>query len=124
MRNIKSTAFFLVTLFLLLSTATHAAEKKPAWLQTDVLKSAIAINMTAEQQPKFQGAITVYLTDFQKSFKKILRGSDATGIKRKVKRMNNSLKKKMDSAMAEFLSEEQMQKYAIYRDTLSSAMRL
>lgn len=124
MRNIKSTAFFLVTLFLLLSTATHAAEKKPAWLQTDVLKSAIAINMTAEQQPKFQAAITVYLTDFQKSFKKILRGSDATGIKRKVKRMNNSLKKKMDSAMAEFLSEEQMQKYAIYRDTLSNAMRL
>jgi len=120
----KSTTFFLITLFFLVSSVSHAAEKKPAWLQPDVLKSAIAIDMTDQQKPKFQDAITVYLTDFQKSFKKILRGRDTTGMKRKVKRMDNSLKKKMDSSMAEFLSEEQMQKYGIYRDKLSNAMKL
>jgi hypothetical protein len=120
---VKSTTLFLLFILSLISSVSYAAEKPPAWLQPEVLKSAISIDMTEEQKPKFQSAITVYLTDFQKSFKKILRGRDTTDMKRKIKRMNKKLKKKMDGAMAEFLSEEQMQKYEVYRDTLSSAMK-
>ncbi len=123
MRTAKSAIIFSLSLFLLVSLTTHAAEKKPAWLQPEVLKSAVAINMTDEQKPKFQNAITVYLTDFQKSFKKIITGRDTSGMERKIKRMNKRLKKKMDGAMAEFLSKEQMPKYEVYRDALIKAMK-
>jgi len=43
--------------------------------------------MTEEQESEFQSAITVYLIDFQKAFKKIIRGRDTTDMKRKIKRM-------------------------------------
>ena len=79
--------------------------------------------MTDEQQPKFQTAITAYLTDLQKSYKKILRGRDTTDLERKIKRMNKKLTKKMDDSMAEFLSEQQMPKYELYRDALINAMK-
>lgn len=123
MRNVKAVVIFSISFLFLVSLVSHAAEKKPAWLQPEVLKSAIAINMTDEQKPKFQNAITAYLTDFQTSFKKILRGRDTSDLKRKIKRMDKKLMRTMDNSMAEFLSEEQMSKYEIYRDALSKAMK-
>ena len=92
MRIAKSVIIFSISLFFLVSLTTHAADRKPAWLQPEVVKSALAINMTEEQQPKFQNAITVYLTNFQKSFKKIVSGRDTSGMERKIKRMNKGLK--------------------------------
>jgi|TARA_B110000977_G_scaffold184765_1_gene248869 hypothetical protein len=123
MSNFKTVILFFMAVLFLVPAAGHAEEEKPAWLQPEVLKSAVAINMTDEQQPKFQTAITAYLTDLQKSYKKILRGRDTTDLERKIKRMNKKLTKKMDDSMAEFLSEQQMPKYELYRDALINAMK-
>ncbi|MFT5690903.1 MAG: hypothetical protein ACI92E_000227 [Oceanicoccus sp.] len=123
MHNKNLSIFFSLVISILFSFTTQATEKKPAWLQADVLQSALEIDMTKEQKPQFQKAITAYLTEFQKSFKKIVSGRDTSGMKRKIKRMNKILTKKMDGKMAEFLSEEQMPKYENYRDTLAKAMK-
>ena len=123
MSNFKTVILFFMAVLILVPAAVHAEEEKPAWLQPEVLKSAVAINMTDEQKPKFQTAITAYLTDLQKSYKKILRGRDTTDLQRKIKRMNKKLTKKMDDSMAEFLSEQQMPKYELYRDALINAMK-
>jgi pantothenate kinase-related protein Tda10 len=123
MHKNKWALFFSLVMLIFTSLTAQATEEKPAWLQADVLKSALEINMTDEQKPQFQNAITTYLTAFQQSFKKIVSGRDTSGMERKIKRMNKRLSKKMDSKMAEFLSKEQMPKYEIYRDTLIKAMK-
>lgn len=119
----KLAFFFSLAMAFIVSFPAQATEKKPAWLQADVLISALEIGMTKEQKPQFQSVITDYLTEFQKSFKKIVSGRDTSGMQRKVKRMNKILTKKMDSKMAKFLSAEQIPKYEHYRDTLIKAMK-
>lgn len=108
---------------LILSLSVWAAEPRPAFMQPEVLKAAIAINMTDEQKPQFQQALTTFVEARMKMIGKLMRGNNVTNIDRKIKSRTNSLLKKMDKSMAEFLSEEQMPAYQVYRDALKSNLR-
>ncbi len=93
------------------------AEEVPAWLQPEVLKAALEIGMTDEQQPQFQSALTTYLQDMGKMVQKVI-ATNKGNLNRELKRRNRSLVKAMDERMASFLTPDQIPAYEIYRDKL------
>ena len=113
----------LLPALLLMSTLAFAAQPKPAFLQPEVLKAAMAINLTDAQKPQFQEALTEFSQNRMKMIGKLMRKNNMTNIDRKIRSRTNSLLKKMDKSMAGFLSEEQMPAYENYRDTLKANLR-
>ena len=68
---------------LLWVTAGLAAEQaRPGFLHPDVLRAALAINLTDEQKPVFQEAITVFAQKRINALGKLMRGNDQSGIPR------------------------------------------
>ena len=110
----------LVLLTLLVSTAFAAEQPRPAFLQPEVLEAAVAINLTEEQQPLFREAVGRFVDGRTKAFNSLMRRNNQTNLPRKLKGRTNSLLKKMDKEMAEFLTEEQMPAYEVYRDKLKA----
>jgi hypothetical protein len=101
----------------------QAAEPTPSFLQPDVLRAAIAINLTDEQKPQFQAALTQFINARIEAVNRLMRKNNQTNLERKIKSRSNSLLKQMDKDMAKFLSEEQLPAYQVYRDTLKANMR-
>ncbi len=108
---------------LLTAPVLFAAEQKPAYMQPEVLKAALQINLTDTQKPQFQQALTDFVNGRMKAINKIMRGHNQSNIDRKMKSRTNSLLKQMDKDMAGFLTEEQMPAYQNYRKTLKSHLR-
>jgi hypothetical protein len=105
-----------------LAVSIQAAEKTPAWLQPEVIKAAIAIQMNEEQAPQFKVAISDYLNGLTAAINKITTGTDTTNIERRIKRKNKILLKKMDKVMAGFLNPDQIPSYENYRNLLREAL--
>ncbi len=107
----------------LTSSLALAGQATPAFMQPEVLKAALAIQLTEEQEPQFQSSITELFNERMKYFNKLMRGHNVTNMERKMRGKTNRLIKTMDKQMAEFLTDEQMPAYENYRDTLRSYMR-
>ena len=110
-------------LFLTITLSLYAVEQKPAFLQPEVLRAAIAINLTEEQKPRFQAALGEFINARMQAINRLVRKNNQTDLKRKIKSKSNSLLKQMDKDMAAFLSEEQLPAYQSYRETLKANMR-
>ena len=115
----------LLVLMALTFGAAHASNEeapRPPWLNVDVLKAAIAIDMTDEQKPQFQQAVSDLVNNRAKAINKIMRRNNVTDLRRKLKVASKRQFKKMDKAMAGFLTDEQHPKCEIYRDLLEDKM--
>lgn len=108
----------LPLLFLYISFVIQAAEQLPAWYHPDVVKALLEIGLDEEQSPKFKAAVSQYLADLPAMINKVMRGNNQTGIPRQIKSKNRRLVKKMDSTVAEFMTDEQIARYENYRDIL------
>ncbi len=113
----------LLCLAWLLAAPLRAAEPQPAFLQPEVLKAALAIELTDEQKPQFQAALTTFVNERIEAMNLLLRRNNQTDLPRKIKSKTNRLLKQMDKDMAEFLSEEQMPAYKNYRNTLKANLQ-
>jgi hypothetical protein len=120
MNPLKSSVLvFLVVM----NTSVWAAENSGgAWTHPEVLKAALAIGMTDEQKPKFGNGITGFFNCRIEAFKRVMKGRDNVDIERKMKSKTNACLRKMDKEMHGFLTEAQLPKYEIYRDTLTSKL--
>jgi hypothetical protein len=107
----------------LVNNARAAEPPTPAFLQPDVLRAAVAINLTEEQKPQFQAALTQFINARIEAVNRLMRKNNQTNLGRKIKSRSNSLLKQMDKDMAMFLTEEQLPAYQVYRDTLKANMR-
>ncbi len=111
-------------LLALVNASALAAESQGGpWTDPEVLKAALAIDMTDEQKPKFGDGVTGFFNCYMAALKKVMAGRDNVDLERKMKSKTNSCVRKMDEAMSVFLTEEQLPKYAIYRDTLTDKLR-
>jgi hypothetical protein len=117
----KKILVFLIALGL--TSAASAAEPTPAYLQPSVLKAAVDIHLTEEQKPMFREALSKFFNDRMSAINLLLRRRNQTGLPRKIRSKTNSLLRTMDKDMAEFLMEEQMPAYEIYRQTLKSNLQ-
>jgi len=115
----------LLILGLLISLVQTAsgAEDTPAFVQPEVLKAALAINLTDEQKPQLQQALTDFVNDQDDAIRLLMRRNNQTNLPRKIKGKRNGLLKAMDKQMATFLTQEQMPAYEHYAKTLKSYMR-
>lgn len=112
-----------IVLLVLMHAGVRAAENPGgAWADPEVLKAALAIDMTDEQKPKFGSGITGFFNCRIDAFKRVMKARDNVDIERKMKSKMNGCQRRMDKEMAGFLSKEQMPKYEIYRDTLISKL--
>jgi hypothetical protein len=114
---------FLFLVLCCIAPQLMAAEEQTGFLAPEVLKSAVAINLTEEQKPLFQAAISNFVNARMDAINKLMRKNNQTNLGRKIKSKTNSLLRTMDKEMAAFLSEEQMPAYKIYRDTLKDNLR-
>ncbi len=122
--SVRTLAFtFLLGSLLLPGAHSQAAQAKPAFLQPEVLKAALAINLTEVQKPQFQAAVTEFFNGRMEAFNLLSRRHNQTGIPRKMKSRTKKLLKNMDESVASFLTPEQMPAYEHYRDTLKSKLR-
>ncbi len=101
--------------------AAHGAEQKPPWLQDGVIRAALDIGMTAEQSPHFKQALSNYFDNLNNAVHKLIR-RNVTNLPREVRRKRNLYAKRMDAEVAEFLTQEQMPRYRVYRNLLLAEM--
>ncbi len=113
----------LVVLMVFSSAALAAEQPRPPWLDTDVLKAALAMELTDEQKPQFQQAVSDLVNGRGKATAKLLRRNNVTNLERKLKTANNRQFKKMDKNVAGFLSDDQYPRYVVYRDLLKQKMK-
>ena len=114
---------FIVVALLCWQTVQAADLPKPPYLQPEVLRAAIAMNMTEVQKPQFQAAITRFFDDMIAAMAKLKKKTNDTNLhrmQRKAKSKTKSLLKAMDKDVAGFLAEEQLPAYDTYRDALKS----
>ena len=112
----------IATVCLLLGLSTYAEEDVQPWRHPDVLKAAIDIGMNAEQRPQFQEAITEMLQGYGSDVRKLMRAHNQTNLPKKIEKKRKVRVKALDKTVAGFLTEDQMNAYAIYRDTLLDKM--
>jgi len=121
MNRAKLIAFALLAL---VNASVLAADGQGgAWTDPEVLKAALAIGMTDEQKPKFGEGVTGLFNCRMEALKRMMKGRDNVDLERKMKSKTNACLRKMDRTMAGFLTEEQLPKYEIYRDTLTSRLQ-
>ena len=112
----------IATVCLFLGISTYAEEDVQPWRHPDVLKAAIDIGMNAEQRPQFQEAITEMLQGYGSDVRKLMRAHNQTNLPKKIEKKRKVRVKALDKTVAGFLTEDQMNAYAIYRDTLLDKM--
>lgn len=113
-----------VTLALVLwAGAALAQQPTPAFMQPEVLKAAVAINLTEGQQPVFQQAITTFAQERINALGRLMRGNNQTNIDRKWRTRTRKLLKDMDETMKATLTEEQWPAYENYRETLKDNLQ-
>jgi hypothetical protein len=105
---------------LFIPLVSQTAQSSVPWLQPDVLKAAVAIGLTEQQQPLFRDAITRLVENQTSATNKLLRQNNVADLKRRLTTVTNRQFTKMDREMKDFLTTKQLPQYQIYRDALRS----
>ena len=114
--------FLMILLVLTVPIMSLAAQSTAPWLQPEVLKAAVDIGLTEEQQPLFRNAITHLVENQISATNKLLRQNNIADLKRKLTTVTHRQFKKMDREMEGFLTSEQLPQYQTYRDALHAQM--
>jgi hypothetical protein len=102
------------------AAAPNAAELPP-WMSADVIKAAIAIDMTDAQTHAFNDAVGEYVT---KHYAMIQREAkrEAPDLEQRVRSRDNSLLHRLDDSMHKILTKAQWPAYEGYRKVLQKEM--
>lgn len=99
-----------------------ATQARPPWLQSDVLKAGVAIDLTEEQKPQFRQAVTALINNQVSVTNRLLRRNNVDNLERKLKTASNRQFKKMDKSMKALLTAQQFTQYGDYRAALKEQM--
>lgn len=112
------------------TTVTPAAEAntapnnqpRPPWMTEEVMRAALAMQLTPEQQGPFRTIVGEFLTSVGAMVQQEMRresGNFAHNVKRKTKYLAND----MDEKLKPVLTEQQWPAYKNYREVLLESMR-
>ena len=104
-------------------TKTTAPQGKAGgvWADPEVVAAVRAINLNAAQAQVFKAAVTKYSNDRRAATAKIFR--DKLDIKRKLKKKQRVLAKRMDEEVIEVLEPNQIAPYNAFVETFNEAVR-
>jgi hypothetical protein len=91
------------------------------WADPEVVAAVRAINLNAAQAQVFKAAVTKYSNDRRAATAKIFR--DKLDIKRKLKKKQRVLAKRMDEEVIEVLEQNQIAPYNAFVETFNEAIR-
>lgn len=97
-------------------------QELPPWVTADVIKAAVAMNMTDMQKPEFNKAVGQFITDHFAMIQKEIK-RNAPDLDMRLKSRDKALVHKMDKAVHKVLTPEQLPAYEDYKDALLSALR-
>ncbi|NKC01438.1 MAG: hypothetical protein GKR90_23475 [Pseudomonadales bacterium] len=126
----RCSALLLILTSAFLASSASATESRqaltsgeqPPWLQPDVLRAAVAIELSEAQKPQFQQAISDLINGQIGATNRLLRGNNVSNLKRRIKSSTNRQFMKMDQSVAEFLSPPQFERYQAYRTILRASL--
>ncbi len=101
--------------------APAAPVQLPPWMSTDVLKAAVAINMTDAQKPEFNKVVGEYVTDYFAMIQKVMKVG-APNVDMTIRSKNNGLVRKMDDQVHKILTKEQWPAYEEYKKVLRTSL--
>jgi len=93
----------------------------PPWMTPDVLKAAVAMNMTDEQKPKFNQAVGDYVTAHFAMIQKVTKAG-APNLDMTIRSKDGALVRQMDDEVHKILTPEQLPAYDNYKKALHSAL--
>lgn len=133
----RSTMFTMLAAVLSLSAAAAMAEEAapaaaepgaaqqpiqlPPWMTTDVLKAAVAINMTDAQKPQFNQVVGDYVTAHYAMIQKVNK-LGAPNVDMTIRSKDHALVRKMDDEVKKILTAQQMPAYEDYKKALHEAL--
>jgi hypothetical protein len=94
----------------------------PPWMTADVMKAAVAMNMTDVQKPEFNKAVGQYITDHFAMIQKEIKRS-APNLDMTIKSRDRALVHTLDDNVHKILTQEQWPEYEKYKDALLTALR-
>ncbi len=94
----------------------------PPWMSTDVLKAAVAINMTDAQKPEFNKVVGDYVTDYFAMIQKVMKVG-APNVDMTIRSKDNGLVHKMDDQVHKILTKEQWPSYEEYKKVLRAGLK-
>ncbi|MEM7020334.1 MAG: EF-hand domain-containing protein [Pseudomonadota bacterium] len=92
------------------------------WTHPEVMKAALDIGMSEEQQAKFRESVGEYLTGLGDDVRRLLRSNNQSNLERKIASKRRARTKAMNEQMQAMLSPEQYPKYEVYRELLFEKM--
>lgn len=105
------------------SSSLHASEaaNSDGGLSPEIIAALKAINLDAEQKPKFGAAMMEFSASMQSSINRVMR-SRKTDKPRLIKRKVKSLFKKLDEPMKGILRDDQWPAYLMYKKAYGDAL--
>jgi len=94
----------------------------PSWMSGDVVKAAVAINMTDAQKHDFNEAVGDYVTDHFAMIQKEAK-REAPDLEQRVRSRDGSLLRKLDDRLRKILTTEQWPAYEDYRKVLQKELK-
>jgi hypothetical protein len=94
----------------------------PAWMTGEVVKAAVAINMTDPQKHDFNESVGEYVTDHFTMIQKEAK-REAPDLEQRVRSRDNSLVHQMDDRMHKILTSAQWPAYENYRKVLQKELK-
>jgi len=94
----------------------------PFWMTDDVLRAAVAINLTDAQKPEFNQAVGGYVADHFAMIQKEAK-REAPDLEQRVKSRDNSLLHQLDDNLKKILTTAQWPAYENYRKTLQKTLK-
>jgi len=102
--------------------AAPAAPALPPWMSADVVKAAVAINMTDAQAPEFNKVVGLYVTDYFAMIQKVMKVG-APNMDMTIRSKDNALVHKMDDGVHKILTKEQWPAYEDYKKVLRAGLK-
>jgi hypothetical protein len=102
--------------------AAPAAPQLPPWMSTDVIKAAVAINMTDAQKPEFNKVVGDYVTEHFAMIGKVMKVG-APNLDMTIRSKDNALAHKMDEGVHKILTKEQWPAYEEYKKVLRAGLK-
>ncbi len=103
------------------AVAPAAPVQLPPWMSADVIKAAVAINMTDEQKPPFNKVVGDYVTDHFAMIQKVMKVG-APNVDMTIRSKDNGLVHKMDEQVHKILTKEQLPAYEDYKKVLRAGL--
>ena len=126
MHTLKKFIFPFIGFFIFATVAAAPSEKQAnssPWTDPEVIKAAIAIDMSEEQAALFRTAMGTFIDGVWKDSMNLIK-RQKPNLEKELKRVTRKHRKKLDQKMrAVFTEDQQFSRYQAYRDLLLSKLK-